>query len=37
MSEYLAGLFPDLLPFGGVQTAGRHTAAVLSRIAKELG
>ena len=37
MSEYLVGLFPDLLPFGGVQTAGRHTAAVLSRIAKELG
>jgi len=37
MSECLVGLFPDLLPFGGVQTAGRHTAAVLSRIAKELG
>ncbi len=37
MSESLVGLFPDLLPFGGVQTAGRHTAAVLSRIAKELG
>jgi phosphatidyl-myo-inositol dimannoside synthase len=37
MSESLVGLFPDLLPFGGVQTAGRHTAAVLSRIAKDLG
>ncbi|MGA8269424.1 MAG: glycosyltransferase family 4 protein [Candidatus Acidiferrales bacterium] len=37
MSESLVGLFPDLLPIGGVQTAGRHTAAVLSRIAKELG
>ena len=37
MNESLVGLFPDLLPVGGVQTAGRHTAAVLSRIAKELG
>jgi phosphatidyl-myo-inositol dimannoside synthase len=37
MSESLVGLFPDLLPIGGVQTAGRHTAAVLSRIAKERG
>lgn len=37
MSESLVGLFTDLLPVGGVQTAGRHTAAVLSRIAKELG
>jgi phosphatidylinositol alpha-1,6-mannosyltransferase len=37
MSESLVGLFPDLLPFGGVQTAGRHTAAVLSRVAKDLG
>jgi glycosyltransferase involved in cell wall biosynthesis len=33
----IVGLFPDLLPFGGVQTAGRHTAAVLSRIAAERG
>ncbi len=37
MSESLVALFPDLLPVGGVQTAGRHTAAVLSRFAEELG
>ncbi|MFZ0637691.1 MAG: glycosyltransferase family 4 protein [Candidatus Acidiferrales bacterium] len=33
----IVGLFPDLLPVGGVQTAGRHTAAVLARIAGERG
>jgi phosphatidylinositol alpha-1,6-mannosyltransferase len=37
MSDSLIGLFPDLLPVGGIQTAGRHTAAVLSRIAAERG
>jgi len=37
MSESLVGLFPDLLPVGGIQTVGRHTAAVLSRIACERG
>jgi glycosyltransferase involved in cell wall biosynthesis len=37
MSDSLVGLFPDLLPVGGVQTAGRHTAAVLVRIAAERG
>ena len=33
----IVGLFPDLLAVGGVQTAGRHTAAVLSRMADERG
>ena len=33
----IVGLFPDLLPAGGVQLAGRHTAAVLARFAKERG
>jgi glycosyltransferase involved in cell wall biosynthesis len=33
----IVGLFPDLIPFGGIQTAGRHTAAVLSRMAAERG
>jgi len=37
MSESLVGLFPDLLPVGGIQMAGRHTAAVLSKIATERG
>jgi glycosyltransferase involved in cell wall biosynthesis len=31
----IVGLFPDLLSVGGIQTAGRHTAAVLARIAAE--
>lgn len=33
----IVGLFPDLLPAGGVQLAGRHTAAVLGRLAREHG
>jgi phosphatidylinositol alpha-1,6-mannosyltransferase len=33
----IAGLFTELLSAGGVQTAGRHTAAVLSTIARERG
>ena len=33
----IVGLFPDLLPAGGVQLAGRHTAAVLARLAAERG
>jgi phosphatidyl-myo-inositol dimannoside synthase len=33
----IAGLFTELLTAGGVQTAGRHTAAVLSEIARERG
>jgi len=33
----IVGLFPDLLPAGGVQLAGRHTAAVLARWAAERG
>lgn len=33
----IAGLFTELLAAGGVQTAGRHTAAVLSAIARERG
>ena len=37
MSDALIGLFPDLLPIGGVQVVCRHTAAVLSRIAVERG
>jgi len=37
MSDALIGLFPDLLPIGGIQMACRHTAAVLSRIAAERG
>ncbi|MGC1687670.1 MAG: glycosyltransferase [Candidatus Acidiferrales bacterium] len=37
MSDSLVGLFPDLLPVGGVQAAGRHTATVHSRIELELG
>ena len=31
----IVGLFPDLLPNGGVQMAGRQTSAVLIRIARE--
>ena len=31
----IVGLFPELLAAGGVQSAGRHTAAVLSEIAVE--
>lgn len=31
----IVGLFPDLIPAGGVQLAGRHTAAVLVRLACE--
>ena len=33
----IAGLFGDLLATGGVQTAGRHTAAALAAIAHEQG
>jgi len=33
----IAGLFPGLLSAGGIQTAGRQTAAALSSIAKERG
>lgn len=33
----IAGLFGDLLAIGGVQTAGRHTAAALAAIARERG
>jgi phosphatidyl-myo-inositol dimannoside synthase len=33
----IVGLFPDLLPTGGVQLAGRHTAAVLTRLASARG
>lgn len=33
----IVGLFPDLLGIGGVQTAGRHTAAALAAIARERG
>jgi len=33
----IVGLFTELLATGGVQTAGRHTAAVLSAIARERG
>ena len=31
----IVGLFPELLAAGGVQSAGRHTAAILSEIAVE--
>jgi phosphatidyl-myo-inositol dimannoside synthase len=31
----IVGLFTDLIPVGGVQLAGRHTAAVLARLAAE--
>lgn len=31
----IVGLFSDLIPSGGVQLAGRHTAAVLARFAAE--
>jgi hypothetical protein len=31
----IVGLFPELLAAGGVQSAGRHTAAILSEIAAE--
>lgn len=31
----IIGLFTDLMPSGGVQLAGRHTAAVLARFAAE--
>jgi phosphatidyl-myo-inositol dimannoside synthase len=37
MPEMIIGLFPDLLPAGGVQQAGRHTAAVLAGLAAERG
>ena len=33
----IVGLFPDLLSVGGIQTAGRQTAAVLATIACERG
>jgi phosphatidylinositol alpha-1,6-mannosyltransferase len=33
----IVGLFTDLLPTGGVQLAGRHTAAVLAGLAAERG
>ena len=33
----IVGLFPDLIPAGGVQLAGGHTAAVLARLAAERG
>ncbi len=33
----IVGLFPELLAVGGVQTAGRHTAAVLAGMARERG
>lgn len=33
----IIGLFPDLLPVGGVQMAGRQLAAVLTRIARTRG
>jgi len=32
----IIGLFPDLLPVGGVQMAGRHVAAVLTKLGQEL-
>jgi len=31
----IIGLFPDLLSVGGIQMAGRHTAAVLARMAAD--
>jgi phosphatidyl-myo-inositol dimannoside synthase len=36
-SNRIAGLFPDLLGVGGVQEAGRQTAAALDEIARRLG
>ena len=33
----IVSLFTDLIPVGGVQLAGRHTAAVLARLAAERG
>jgi phosphatidylinositol alpha-1,6-mannosyltransferase len=33
----IVGLFPDLIPLGGVQLAGRHTAAVLARLSAQRG
>ncbi len=33
----IIGLFPDLLPIGGVQMAGRQLAAVLTQIASKRG
>jgi glycosyltransferase involved in cell wall biosynthesis len=33
----IIGLFPDLLPVGGVQMAGRQLAAVLTKIARQRG
>src|ERR1700722_4969677 len=33
----IVGLYTDLIPAGGVQLAGRHTAAVLARWAAERG
>jgi phosphatidylinositol alpha-1,6-mannosyltransferase len=33
----IVGLFTDLIPAGGVQLAGRHTAAALGRLAEERG
>ena len=33
----IVGLFTELLAPGGVQIAGRHTATVLSEIARERG
>ena len=31
----IVALFPDLLAVGGIQRAGRHTAAVLDEYAKD--
>ena len=33
----IVGLFPDLLSVGGVQTAGRQTAASLAALSRQLG
>jgi phosphatidylinositol alpha-1,6-mannosyltransferase len=37
VGSMIVGLFPDLIPVGGVQLAGRHTAAVLARLSAERG
>ncbi len=34
---YIAGLFTDVLPPGGVQRAGRHVAAVVAKFAADRG
>jgi hypothetical protein len=33
----IVGLFPELLALGGIQRAGRHTAAVLAEYAADKG